>query len=120
MKLRELLDRLGVLVRAHPDLYIKVVPIDRRRDDEFEIGWFDDADGRGPEYGYFPPDCESWDPYLFYEIPDEDEDNPWQLAGVTIDWDAEDWMVDRESWRRIVNGMENLQEQFDILKEAQK
>lgn len=42
------------------------------------------------------------------------------MTGLTIDWDAEDWMVDRESWKRIVNGMENLQEQFDILKEAQK
>ena len=120
MKLRELLDRLGVLVRAHPSLYIKVVPIDRRRDDVFEVRWSDDVEGSGPEYGYFSPDCKSWDPYLFYGIPDEDEDNPWQLAGVTIDWDAEDWMVDRESWKRIVNGMENLQEQFDILKEAQK
>lgn len=120
MKLRELLKLLGMVVRVHPVLYIKAYPIDRRRDDWIEIGWSNDYEGNGPEYGYYPENSSSWDPVLFYHIPDTDEDDPQQLDGITIDWDAEDWMIDKESFAEISNGMRSIQQAFESLTEFQK
>lgn len=119
MTLRELLECVGNLVRVHPLAFIRVVPIDGRRDDTwFEVGWDNDSDGSGPEYEYFAPGDTGWDATaVFYAIPKDGADVPYGLDGIEIDWNDEGWMISMEDWREIEKGMKEVQRDFERVKE---
>lgn len=122
MKLRELLQRVGCLSKATSNFVLNVVPTDRRKNFCFEVDWVNDYEGTGPEYQFFSYDDEFESEY-FYHIPLENEGNPPQLSNVGTDWinwDSEEWMVDRDSMIIIKEFMTNLQNDWNAIKEAQK